>query len=235
MNIAVILAGGTGSRMKLKNIPKQFLKINKKPILIHTLENFNNNSNIDAIIISCIESWIPFCKRIVRKFNIYKVISIVPGGETGQLSIYNGLKAAINISQNDNDIVLIHDGVRPIIDENLIDRNILSVKKYGSAITCVEAKETVALINNNQIITIERRDNYRIAKAPQSFYLSELLAVHHQALRDGHKNFTDSCTLMHAYGKELHLVEGRSDNIKITTPEDIFVFKMILKQKKNNS
>ena len=132
MNIAVIFAGGVGSRMHSKDKPKQFLEMYNKPVIIHTLEHFENHPMINAIAVVCIESWIPYLNELLYKFRIEKVKKVVPGGETGQLSIYNGLKAAKEIAGNEKAIALIHDGVRPLINEKLITDNIEAVKKYGS-------------------------------------------------------------------------------------------------------
>ncbi len=236
MNIAVIFAGGVGTRMRTKGTPKQFLEVNDKPILIHTLEKFEKNENIDAIVIACVKEWIQYCWEIINKFNITKVRNVVPGGETGQESIYKGLRAAVDISESDKDIVLIHDGVRPIIDDELIDANIASVKKFGSAITCVEAKETVAMVNDEGIVTgVTDRQTSRIARAPQSFYLRDIFEVHNKAIEEGNTNVIDSCTLMLKYGKEMHTVLGKSDNIKITTPDDYYIFKALLEAKKDSA
>lgn len=235
MNIAVIFAGGIGSRMKSKGTPKQFLQVYGKPILIYTLEKFENNENIDAIVIACVKEWIDYCWEIIRKFDIKKVRNIVPGGKNGQESIYNGLRAAKEISASGKDIVLIHDGVRPLIDNNLINENIKSVKKYGSAITCVESKETIALINSeNKIKVTTDRSFTRIARAPQSFYLEDILKVHDKAIKDGNTNIIDSCTLMKMYKRQLYTVVGKSENIKITTPDDYYIFKAILEAKENS-
>ena len=236
MNIAVIFAGGVGSRMKTKGgTPKQFLEVYGKPILIHTLEKFENNSNIDAIVIACLKEKIDYCNKIIEKFNIKKVKKVVAGGNCGQESIYNGLKAAKEISKTDKDIVLIHDGVRPIIDDELIDANIKSVKKYGSAITCVDCKETIIIADEENTIqeTIDR-NSCKIARAPQSFYLDEILNVHNQAIKDGNTNMIDSCTLMKYYNKKLNIVIGKNENIKITTPDDYYIFKSILQVKENS-
>ena len=147
MNIAVIFAGGVGSRMHSKDRPKQFLEMYNKPIIIHTLEYFENHSMIDAIVVVCIKDWIPYLNKLLYKFRIEKVKSVVPGGETGQLSIYNGLKSAKQIAKDEKSIVLIHDGVRPLINEKVISDNIQSVIKYGSAITTAKVKETILVVN----------------------------------------------------------------------------------------
>lgn len=129
MNIAVIFAGGVGKRMHSKECPKQFLKIYNKPIIIHTLEYFEKHPLIDAIVISCVEEWMPYLEELIYKYRIEKVKKVVVGGETGQLSIYNGLKAAEDVANGEKAIVLIHDGVRPLINAKLITDNIESVKK----------------------------------------------------------------------------------------------------------
>lgn len=236
MNIAVIFAGGVGSRMNTKGgTPKQFLEVHGKPILIYTLEKFESNENIDAIVISCLKDKIDYCWKLIKKFELTKVRNIVSGGSCGQESIYNGLKAAELLSESDDDIVLIHDGVRPLIDNKLINDNIESVKKYGSAITTVECKETIVISDDTKKINgVTDRSACRIARAPQSFRLKEILEVHNQAIKDGNTNMIDSCSLMREYKKELYTVQGKSENIKITTPDDYYIFKALLDVKENS-
>lgn len=235
MNIAVIFAGGVGSRMHSKERPKQFLEMYNKPIIIHTLEHFEYHRDIDTIVVVCIESWIPYLKNILYKFRIEKVKLIVPGGDTGQLSIYNGLKAAKKIAGDEKSIVLIHDGVRPLIGEKLITDNINSVLKYGSAITTAKVKETILVVNeqDSTIDYVPSRNNSRVAKAPQSFWLDDILSAHEKALSEGINNCIDSCTMMQKYGFALHLIDGPSANIKITTPEDFYTMRAILEAKEN--
>ena len=136
MNIAVIFAGGVGKRMKTNGMPKQFLKIDEIPIIIHTLNIFNNTKQIEAIVIACVNTHIEYLKKLVKDYNIFKVKSIIAGGRTGQESIIKALEEAKKISESNKDIVLIHDGVRPIIDSKLIIDNIECVEKYGTSITC---------------------------------------------------------------------------------------------------
>ena len=221
--------------MKTNGIPKQFLEVHGKPILIYTLEKFENNDNIDAIIVSCLEEKIDYCRKLINKFEITKVKAIVKGGKTGQESIYNGLKAAEQISESKNDIVLIHDGVRPLIDDELIDNNIKCVKENGSAITCVECKETIVILDeNDNIKDVTDRSRSRLARAPQSFYLKDIMGVHRKALEDGKTDVIDSCTLMRMYGREVSIVIGKSENIKITTPDDYYIFKALLEAKEDS-
>ena len=227
-NIAIIFAGGSGVRMHAKDKPKQFLMVHGKPIIIHTLEHFQNHPEIDGIIVVCIENWLTYMVEMKIRYSLNKIVSVVAGGNTGQLSIYNGLQEAANLYDEKNTIVLIHDGVRPLIDSDLITRNIQSVKKYGSAISCADAQETVALVDNIDGINkiIERKES-KIAKSPQSFLLKDILEVQKSAINSGLTNMIDSCTLMHHFGKKLHIVECNSGNIKITTPEDFYMFRAI--------
>lgn len=235
MNIAVIFAGGVGKRMNSKVKPKQFITIHGKPIIIQTLEKFNNHQEIDAIVIACVSDWIDYLKKIIGQYHIDKVKKIVPGGRTGQLSIYEGLMAAKEVAGEEKSVVLIHDGVRPLINEKLISDNIASVKENGSAITCVKVNETVLEVKDNgKIANIPKRENSRLARAPQSFWLGEILKVHVMALNEGKTDFIDSCSMMKYYGQELYLVEGPSDNIKITTPEDFYIMRALLDAKENS-
>jgi 2-C-methyl-D-erythritol 4-phosphate cytidylyltransferase len=233
MNIAVIFAGGSGSRMHTKSRPKQFLEYQGKPIIIYTLELFDNHPMIDGIVVACVNEWIPFLKKMLKKFEISKVMKIVPGGETGQDSIYNGLVAAQEISSNQEDIVLIHDGVRPLITEQTITDNIEKVRSDGSCITCVPATETFVVTQPDGGLEIPTRSNSLIARAPQSFYLKDILSAHEKAREDNRHDFIDSCTMMHFYGYKLGMVIGPMENIKITTPTDYFVFKAMVEVHEN--
>jgi len=234
MNIAVIFAGGIGTRMHSKDKPKQFLEIHEKPIIIRTLEKFNNHPEIGAIVVVCVDEWILYCKELIRAHGINKVTNIVPGGTTGQLSIYNGLLAAKEIEYNEDTIVLIHDGVRPLISQELITNNIKDVKTYGNSITCSEVKETIVEIDENGSVRwIPDRINSRVAKAPQCFYLQEVLNIHEKAMNESRHDFIDTCTMMNHYGVKLHMTDGPYDNIKITTPGDYYALRSILDAKEN--
>lgn len=225
MNIAIIFAGGVGKRMTNVARPKQFLKLYGKEIIIHTLEHFEFCEEIDVIIIACIKEWIPYLQKLVKQYEIKKIKSIIPGGHTGQESIYLGLREAARLSLGDDDIVLIHDGVRPFIDDSTIKKNIKSVKNYGSAITVTPSVETIIRLDNGKIVDTIDRTNVGLARAPQSFFLRDILRVHEMARRDGHENFIDCATMMNYYGMQLVAVEGPVENIKITTPKDFLVSK----------
>lgn len=235
MNIAVIFAGGVGSRMHSRERPKQFLEMYNKPIIIHTLEHFEHHPMIDAVVVACVSEWIPYLDDLLYKFRIEKVKEVVPGGETGQLSIYNGLRAAKKVAGDNRAIVLIHDGVRPLITEKLISDNIHSVIHFGSAITTAKVKETILVVNegDSSIDFVPSRSHSRVAKAPQSFWLDDILEVHDKALEKGETNWIDSCTMMQEYGVKMHLIDGPSQNIKITTPEDFYTMRAILEAREN--
>ena len=233
MNYAVIFAGGSGSRMHTKSRPKQFLEYQGKPIIIYTLELFDNHPMIDGIVVACVEEWIPFLKKMLKKFEINKVKAIVTGGATGQESIYKGLVAAKGFSEGEDDIVLIHDGVRPLITEQTITDNIEKVNKEGSCITCVPATETFIVSQPDGGLEIPTRANSLIARAPQSFYLKDILDAHEQARAEGRNDFIDSCSMMHHYGYKLGRVIGPMENIKITTPTDYFIFKAMVEVHEN--
>lgn len=234
MNIAVIFAGGSGKRMNSKDRPKQFLLIHGKPIIVHTIEVFQYHKEIDAIIVACLEDWIPYMEEMQYRYRLDKIKKIVPGGDTGQLSIYNGVKAAAKLYRTDRNVVLIHDGVRPLINDRIISENIAAVKEHGSAITCAPAQETFVLIDDeNNISEVADRKHSRLAKAPQSFWLEELLEAQEQAIRDGSTDMIDCCTLMRAYGKKMHVVECSYENIKITTPDDFYMFRALYDAREN--
>ena len=226
MNNALIFAGGSGSRMNSRGRPKQFLQFYGKELIIHTLENFQNHSEIDGIVVVCIEDWIPYLEKLLEKYQIDKVRKIVSGGATGQESIYKGICAIREFAEKES-IVLVHDGVRPFINEDLISNCIESVKEHGSAITVTPAIETIVTTENGKITSITDRSKCYHAKAPQCFYLEELYKAHEKARADGNINMIDSASLMKFYGADLYTVEGNFDNIKITTPADFYTFKAL--------
>lgn len=233
MNIAVIFAGGVGKRMGITEKPKQFIEIANKPIIIHTLEVFEKSNQIDAIVISCLKEWIEYLKELLKKYNIKKVQHIVEGGSSGQMSIFNGVKAAFENYPEDS-IVLIHDGVRPFINNELIEENIKNTKERGSAISSVYSTETFMIIDENKMIKeIPERSKSLIAKAPQSFILKDIYNVHLKAQKDGVFEAIDSATLMNTYHMPLSVVMTDYDNIKITTPKDIALGESIYKRLNN--
>lgn len=234
MNIAIIFAGGTGQRMNTKTKPKQFLELHGKPIIIYTLEYFDQHELIDGIIVVCVEEWIDYCQSLVDKFNIEKVKEIIPGGETGMLSRFEGVKKAAELYPNDT-ICLMHDGVRPMIDHDIISQNIESVEKFGSAVTVAQAVETIAVRgSDNKVGQIIDRSKCQMAKAPQSFRLGELLKVHQESVDSGMTDCIDTAYLMQLSGYDVYTVEGSAENIKITTPTDFYTFRALMDIRENS-
>jgi 2-C-methyl-D-erythritol 4-phosphate cytidylyltransferase len=231
-NIAVIFAGGTGKRMRTVSKPKQFLELGGKPVIVYTLELFDNHPMIDGIVVACIEEWIPYLHKQLNKFEIGKVGAIVAGGATGQESIYNGLCAARDVYGADCN-VLIHDGVRPLITEATITDNINAVNEHGNCITCVPATETFIVNQPDGSLEIPSRADSLIARAPQSFRLADILSVHEQARREGRNDYIDSCTMMSQHGYTVHTIIGPMENIKITTPTDFFIFRAMVQVHEN--
>ena len=235
MNIALIFAGGSGIRMNNIAKPKQFLQLYGKEIIIHTLENFEKHPEIDGIVIACIESWIPHLESLLEKNNIIKVKWIVPGGKTGQESIFRGLSAIKN-DVSDDSVILVHDGVRPLITQDLISACINSVINHGSAITVTPEIETVVSIdnNNNKITNITGRSKCFHAKAPQCFRFADIWQGHILAQNEGLFDMIDSASLMKHFGYELYTVQGDYENIKITTASDFYVIRALYEARENS-
>ena len=232
MNNVLIFAGGAGRRMNSRSKPKQFLKLYGKEIIIHTLENFQNHPEVDNIVVVCIKGWINYLQKLLAQYDMDKVRLIVAGGKTGQESIFNGLCALSDFAPEDS-IVLVHDGVRPFVTDTLISDCIKSVKKNGSAITVTPATETIVELEGKKIQAITDRSKCYLAKAPQCFYLGELLTAHERAIKDGNTNMIDSASLMKYYGHDLYVVPGNADNIKITTPADFYTFRALYDAREN--
>lgn len=237
MNIAIIFAGGVGQRLNNgeNSTPKQFLKINDKPIIIRTLELFQTHKDIDKIYISIHPDYYEYMQELVKYYYITKTSGIVNGGKTGQESIYNALKLAQKENPQDS-IVLIHDGVRPNITEEVISKNIECTKENGNAITCTSCFETILISENgiNPEHVPYRKDTYA-AQAPQTFHLGEVIEAH-EITRKTNPNYTDivdTCTLYKTLNKKTFMVKGNRGNIKITTIEDLYILRALIRYKED--
>lgn len=226
MATALIFAGGTGRRMNTRSKPKQFLEMHGKPIIIYTLEHFEYHDEVDRMIVVCLADWIKELEGLLRRHDITKVAKIVKGGDTGHDSIYRGIQAMKDLVEEE-EIVLIHDGVRPLINEKLISLNIEAVRSYGSAITVEAARESVVMsIDGDNISSVPPREQMYIAKAPQSFYYAEIAELYEKAERDGHKTI-DPSHLCSLYNKTMHMIPSTTNNIKITEPADFYVYRAL--------
>lgn len=227
MNIALIIAGGIGQRMNM-NIPKQFIRVNSKPVIIYTLDAFEKNANIDEIVVVCLKGWVDELKKWVREQNITKLSMVVEGGSSGMESLRNGMHALKGRYKGD-DIVVIHDAVRPLVSQKIIDDNISGVKKYGTAITCVPSNSALLYSEDkktsNKVVDRELIVN---TQTPQSLYLKQFIEIHNEALKRGIKDTVATCTLLIELGNEVHLVDGDDMNFKITTAEHIDLFRAYL-------
>lgn len=217
---AVIFAGGIGQRMKSTNVPKQFLEIEGKPIIIHTLEHFSKHPMVDSIVVVCVENWLDELKANLEKYQIKKVIATVPGGATGHQSIHNGLVKVAEIAKDD-DIVLICDGVRPILTETLITTCIEEARKYGTAVPVTPSIDSVLYSEDGEHCSknYERRKIF-ITQAPQGYTVGKIMWAHKEA-EDRKLEAVSSGELLIELGEEIHIFQGIRENIKVTTPEDL--------------
>lgn len=232
MNTALIFAGGTGQRMNARARPKQFLELHGKPIMVYTLEHFDAHPEIDNILIVCIDDWIGELKHTLTRYGINKVTNIVPGGKNSFESIHNGLKALGDICEND-DIVLIHDGVRPLISAELISENIAKAKEAGAAITVEAAIESVVCsLDGERVDSVPDRSAMYIAKAPQSFHYGLIRDLYQRAADDGIATI-DSSHLCSIYKVNMHMVKSPPNNMKITAPADYYIFRALYEAMEN--
>ena len=230
--IAILTAGGIGARTH-QDLPKQFLTVENKPIIIYTLEAFQQHPSIDEIYVSCLDGWNAVLEAYAKQFNITKLQRIVTGGATGQESIYNGLKAIKEDHElTGNIVVVVHDGNRPMLSQDIITDNLVKQKKYGSAVTVIPTTEVV-FVSQDGVESKDalNRDELWRTQTPHSYNFDELWKVHNQAIAEGVKNMAASCSLMQKYGYTTYFSKGSEKNIKITTAEDIEIFKALLSAK----
>lgn len=228
MNIAMIIAGGKGVRMN-QEIPKQFLSIHDRPVIVYTLQAFQKHPEIDAIMVVCIDGWQEILWAYARQFNVTKMKWVTAGGDNGQQSIHNGL-IELEKHCDMSDLVLVHDAIRPNVSQEIISGCIAECRLHGSAITVIPCAEAMLLRNEdlNSSSEVISRDSLARTQTPQAFPLQKLLWAHDEAGKRGIRNSIASCTLMVELGEEVHFCPGSEMNIKITTTEDIEIFKALL-------
>ena len=226
MNIALIIAGGTGSRMGM-DVPKQFITIYGKPILIYTMECFERHPMIDAIELVCLDGWQDMAKAYADKFGISKLRWIVTGGNSGQESIRNGV-FALEDKCSKNDTVIIHDGIRPLVDESVLSDVIVKCQKYGNAVSSLPYNEQIFIIDD-EISTVKYipRETLRRVSTPQAYNYELLLAKYKEAFAKGigihGSSYTN--TMMVELGVRLYFAAGSDKNIKLTTKDDLEIFR----------
>ena len=232
-NIAMLIAGGSGNRMH-QDIPKQFLTVKERPVIIYTLEAFQNHPEIDTIAVVCISGWEQVLQAYAKQFNITKLKYVIPGGENGQTSIRNGVFELEKHFASD-DIVLIHDAIRPMVSAEIISDNIRVAQKYGNAITVIPCAEAIMQTEDGMVSTGSYpRNRLKRTQTPQAFRIGEICDLHRRALEAGITNSVASCTLMIEMGKQVYFSAGSEKNIKLTTVEDIDIFKALLKAQRSD-
>lgn len=230
MNIALILAAGSSTRMGNSNKPKQFLSIYNKPLIVHTIEAFEMHEKIDMIIAITNETYIDSVKVWCKQYDLSKVKYVIPGGASRQESVYNGIKFLAELAINDNDNILIHDSARPLISQSIISNNIDACNKYGAVDTVIPCCDTIIKSINGQTITeIQKRSEQYQGQTPQSFKFNIIKEAHDYAKQTNNTETTDDCRLVINIGKEVHLVQGSKLNFKITTFDDLMMLKALLK------
>ncbi len=231
-NIALLIAGGSGNRMH-QDIPKQFLTVNEKPVIIYTLEAFEKHPEIDSIAVVCIDGWEQVLWAYAKQFNITKLKYVFSGGENGQASIRNGVYE-LEKQFKENDIVLIHDAIRPLVSAEIISDCISKTIQYGNAITVIPCAEAMMQTENGVMADKSYpRDRLKRTQTPQGFYLGQICELHRKALKAGITNSVASCTLMIEMGQQVYFSAGSEKNIKLTTVEDIDIFKALLAAKRS--
>ncbi len=233
MNIALITAGGCGQRMG-KEIPKQFLSVEDKPIIIYTLEKFQNHPAIDKIIVACKEGWKQILESYCKQFKIDKLECIIKGGENGQESIKNLIEKARE-KYDEDDIVLVHDGIRPMVSADIISDSIYVCKEKGCAIASIPCREAMLYTDDKESSEKQiMRDLLVRTQTPQAFRLKDLYNMHIEAKQKGISNSVASCTLAVELGKKVYFSLGSEKNLKITVPDDLDIFKALLNMNKRN-
>lgn len=229
MNIALIIAGGSGNRMG-QDIPKQFMHVDGCPIIIHTMKAFQGHPGIDGIAVVCLEGWETVLQSYANQFSITKLKWIFPGGKSGMESIHNGIYGLKEAGCEDEDLVLIHDAVRPLLSQDIISSNIAICKKYGYAITGIKCREAILESEDGFSSTSSiPRDRLIRTQTPQTFRLGNIIRAHEEGKEKGITNSVASCTLMAELGgREMHIVPGSEKNIKVTTVEDLEILKALM-------
>ena len=228
MNIALLTAAGTGSRMH-QDIPKQFIHVDNKPVIIHTMEAFQNHPSIDAIIVVTLESWTEVLWAYAKQFNITKLQWVVPGGATGQESIKKGLDKLKEVFSDGEVNVMVHDGNRPLVSAEIISNNLATFAKHGCAVAVIPCTEVVFESEDgiSSHVSTEREKLFR-TQTPHTYKLNDLLWAHEEAGKRGIKGTAASCMLMKELGRETYFSKGSEENIKITTLDDLRIFKALL-------
>lgn len=233
MNVAIITAGGVGSRMGL-SIPKQFYVIDNKPLILYTLEAFQNCKNIDLICVVYLNGYKKYFEELIKKEKISKAKILVEGGETNQMSIYHGLLGLAKTAKKD-DLIIVHDGIRPLVSDEVIESVINVCNEKGNAIAVVPSNEAM-VYSENKLSSINSLDRNFVWKTqtPHAMRYGEMIELVESTISRGVTNSVAICTMLIESGKPIFFSKGNNLNFKITNPEDIELFKGIIRAKKEN-
>lgn len=237
MNYAIILAAGVGQRMRNSGLPKQFLKLMGKPIIVYTLEKFEECGEIDRVIVVCHGSYVEHMNSLIQLYHISKADKVIVGGNDRQNSLQKGLDAVVEEGGTNTDIVVIHDGVRPLVDLSIVHENIRIARQYGCAITVHPVTETVVITGTEDAAMEDfkkREDTYSMT-SPQTFRLGSILEAYRETelSANGDIPLLDAAMVYARAGGEVHLVKEQGVNLKITTPEDYYFLKAMLELEEN--
>lgn len=235
MTIAIIIAGGSGSRMG-QDIPKQFLNVYDKPVLIYTLESFQKHPGIDAIEVVCIQGWQEVLWAYAKQYGIDKLKWVVSGGASGQESIRNGV---FNLEDkcSDDDVIIIHDGIRPLVEPEVLTDVIIKCKQFGNAVSSMPYNEQIFVVDDEYSTTrFIPRETLRRVVTPQAYLFKKLDAAYHKAFEEQIGIFGSAYTntMMVELGERLYFASGSDKNIKLTTPDDLELFKAYLAMNNRN-
>lgn len=236
MNYGLILAGGVGQRMRRTGMPKQFLEVFGKPIIIYTLQKFEYCEDIDKVVVACHSSYIEYMESLLQRYGIKKVKAVISGGKDRQDSVLNGLKYIQRDSVSEDDVIVIHDGVRPLIQDSIISENVRIAKKYGSAMTVRPVIESVVITSREEAAfeDFKKRDDTYSLTAPQSFKISILTKAYKDIEgKDTPMPLLDSALVFTYLGNDIHIIKENNNNIKVTTPEDYYILKAMLELEEN--
>jgi len=232
-HVALLIAGGAGNRMH-QDIPKQFITVNERPVIVYTLEAFEGHPEIDAIAVVCIGGWEQILWAYARQFNITKLKYVVPGGKNGQESIRNGVME-LEKHFDPEDLVLIHDAIRPMVSQEIISDNIRVAEEHGNAITVIPCAEAMLQTEDGEVSSGSYpRDRLKRTQTPQAFHIGQICDLHRRALAAGITNSVASCTLMIEMGEQVYFSAGSEKNVKLTTVEDLDIFRALLTARRSD-
>lgn len=228
MNAAIILAGGTDARFQM-DVPKQFINVNNRPLIVYTLEAFQKHEDIDEMIVICLDGWQEMVRVYAKQFHIGKLTAILPGGKDAQESTYHGLKY-LEEKMGKGDIVVIHDAIRPMVTQEIISKSIQMCRKKGMGVAATYIMDSIMHSSNGKegYETINRYEIMKV-QTPQAFDFALILELHNRAIESGKLGAWDNSSMITGLGEKVVFSEGSDLNLKINTTEDVAMFRALYK------